>query len=259
MNLLGDSLEKIAGEKAGIIKPGIPVILGEALKETLPVFEKTAIEKNALLSIASKKRQAAEWRWEKHELIVEVAEDHKTDHKVYHLDLPGLYQAKNILTVLEACSQLEQKGWNINETDIYKALGQVKKLTGLHGRWDIIHEHPLIVLDVGHNEDGIKQILKQIELTDHHDLHIVLGMVNDKEIDKILKLFPTTAFYYFTKAHIPRALNTDELKQKAGAFGLKGKIYPDVNTALKEAKDKADKNDLIIVCGSVFLVAEVER
>ena len=118
MNLLGDSLEKIAGEKAGIIKQGVPVIVGEALKETLPVFEKTAIEKKAPLSIASKKRQATEWKWEKHELVVEVAEDHKTDHKVYHLDLPGLYQAKNLLTVLEACSQLEQKGWNINETDI---------------------------------------------------------------------------------------------------------------------------------------------
>src|SRR5688572_1774358 len=259
MNILGDSLEKISGEKAGIIKQNVPVIIGETIKESLPVFEKVAAEKKSPIFIASKKRQAIEWKWEKHELIVEVAEDHKTDHRVYHLDLPGIYQTKNLLTVLEACSQLQQKGWNIQENHIRKALEQVKKLTGLHGRWDIIHEHPLIVLDVGHNEDGIKQILKQIELTDHHDLHIVLGMVNDKEIDKILKLFPTTALYYFTKAHIPRALNTDELKQKADAFGLKGKIYPDVNTALKEAKDKAAKNDLIIVCGSVFLVAEVER
>lgn len=259
MNLLGDSLEKIAVEKAGIIKRGIPVVVGEVLKETLRVFEKIASEKNALLSIASKKRQATEWRWEKHELIVEVAEEHKTDHRIYHLDLPGLYQTKNLLTVLEACSQLQQKGWDIDETIIHKALKQVKKLTGLHGRWDIIHEHPTVVLDVGHNEDGIKQILKQIELTDHRDLHIILGMVNDKEIDKILGLLPRTAFYYFTKARIPRALDPESLMQNAAGIGLKGETYVNVNTALKIAKDKAAKNDLIIVCGSIFLVAEVDR
>lgn len=259
MNLLGDSLEKIAGEKAGIIKQNVPVIIGETIKETLPVFEKIAAEKNAPLTIASQKRQAAEWKWEKHELIVEVSEKNKTDHRVYKLDLPGLYQTKNLLTVLEACSQLQQKGWNVDESDIHKALEQVKKLTGLHGRWDIIHEHPLIILDVGHNEDGIKQILKQIELTDHHELHIILGMVNDKEIDKVLEQLPKTAHYYFTQAAIPRALKAESLKQKAESLGLKGKIYVDVNTALKSAKDKAAKNDLIIVCGSIFLVAEVER
>lgn len=259
MNILGDSLEKIAGEKAGIIKQNVPVIIGETIKETLPVFEKVAAEKKSPIFIASKKRQAIEWRWEKHELIVEVAEDQKTDHRVYHLDLPGIYQTKNLLTVLEACSQLQQKGWNIHESHIRKALEQVKKLTGLHGRWDIIHEHPLIVLDVAHNEDGIKQILKQIELTDHHELHIVLGMVNDKEIDKVLALLPSTAIYYFTQAHIPRALKAESLKQRAESIGLKGKVYVDVNTALKAAIDKAAKNDLIIVCGSVFLVAEVDR
>lgn len=259
MNLLGDSLEKIAGEKAGIIKPGIPVIIGEIVNETLPVFEKIATEKNAPLSIASKKRQVMEWRWEKHELVVEVAENHQTDHYVYRLDLPGLYQIKNLLTVLQVCSQLVQKGWHIGERHIQKALQQVKKLTGLHGRWDIIHEHPLVVLDVGHNEDGIKQILRQIELTDHHELHIVLGMVNDKEIDKVLELLPITAYYYFTNAQIPRALPAATLLEKAAGYDLKGKHYPDVNTALEEAKLKADKNDLVIVCGSVFLVAEVER
>ena len=258
VNILGDSLEKIATEKAGIIKQDVPVIVGEVLNETQPVFEKIAIEKKAPLSIASKKRQAIEWKWEKHELIVEVAEDHKTDHKVYRLDLAGLYQTKNLLTVLEACSQLQQQGWKIDEAIIHKALKQVKKITGLHGRWDIIHEHPLVVLDVGHNEDGIKQIVKQIELTDHHELHIILGMVNDKEIDNVLKLFPTKANYYFTQAQIPRALPAECLQQKAKAIGLKGKTYPDVNMALKEVKDMADKNDLILVCGSVFLVGEVQ-
>ncbi len=258
MNLLGDSLEKIAGEKAGIIKDHVPVIVGEVLKETLPVFEKMATDKKATLIIASQKRQALEWKWEKHELVVEIAEEHKTDHKVYHLDLPGLYQTKNILTVLEACSQLQRLGWNIDSAVIRKALQQVKKLTGLHGRWDVIHEHPLVVLDVGHNEDGIKQLLKQIELTDHHELHIILGMVNDKEIDKVLKLLPDTAHYYFTQAQIPRAIPAHDLYKKATIYKLNGNYYPDVNTALKEAKVKAHKNDLVIVCGSVFLVAEVE-
>lgn len=259
MNLLGDSLEKIAGEKAGIIKSGVPVVIGETVNESLPVFEKIAVEKKAPLTIASKKRQVMAWRWEKHELIVEVAENHQTDHYIYRLDLPGLYQTKNLLTVLEVCSQLVQKGWHIDERHIHKSLRQVKKLTGLHGRWDIIHEHPLIVLDVGHNEDGIKQILRQIELTDHHELHIVLGMVNDKEIDKVLELLPTTAHYYFTNAQIPRALDAESLRLKAKSLRLNGKNYPDVNTAVEEAKLKADKNDLVIVCGSVFLVAEVER
>ncbi len=259
MNILGDSLEKIAAEKAGIIKETVPVVIGETVKETQPVFEKAAAEKKAPLFIASKKRQATEWKWQKHELIVEVAEDHKTDHKVYHLDLAGLYQTKNLLTVLEACAQLQQQGWNITESHIHKALQQVKKLTGLHGRWEIIHEHPLVVLDVGHNEDGIQQILKQIELTDHHELHIILGMVNDKDIDNVLKLLPPTAHYYFTQAQIPRALKAESLQQKAESLGLKGKLYADVNTALNAAKDKAAKNDLVIVCGSVFLVAEVER
>jgi dihydrofolate synthase / folylpolyglutamate synthase len=258
MNLLGDSLEKIAGEKAGIIKHGIPVVVGEVLKETESIFKEIAFDKAAPLFIASQKRHAIGWSWQKHELIVEISEDNKTDHKVYHLDLPGLYQTKNLLTVLEACSQLQQKGWNIDVNTIRKALKQVKKLTGLHGRWEIIHEHPTIILDVGHNEDGIKQIIKQIELTDHHELHIILGVVKDKEIDKVLKLLPKTAHYYFTQAQIPRALNAEILSEKATKNGLTGATFATVNRALKTVKEKASKNDLIIVCGSVFLVAEVE-
>lgn len=257
-NLLGDSLEKIAREKAGIIKAGIPVIIGEVLKETQPVFEKTASEKKAPIHFAFQTRQAMEWKWEKHELVVKVAEAHKTDHKIYRLDLTGLYQIKNLLTVLEACSQL-QTAWHIDDIHIQKGLAQVKKLTGLYGRWEIIQEHPFVILDVGHNEDGIGQIIKQIELTDHHQVHIIFGTVNDKEIDTILKLLPKTGSFYFTQAPIPRALNAEILLEKALAIGLGGKTYPDVNTALQEAKENANKNDLIIVCGSVFLVADVIR
>ncbi len=150
-------------------------------------------------------------------------------------------------------------GWDIDDIHIQKGLSQVKKLTGLYGRWEIIQEHPFVILDVGHNEDGIRQIIKQIELTDHHQVHIIFGTVNDKEIDNILKLLPKTASFYFTQAPIPRALNAVILLEKAQAIGLKGKTYPDVNMALQEAKENANKNDLIIVCGSVFLVADVKR
>jgi dihydrofolate synthase/folylpolyglutamate synthase len=257
MNILGDSLEKIAAEKAGIIKAGIPVVVGEVLPETQPVFEKKASEENASLTIASKTRQAIDWKWEKYELVVEIAEEHSTDHKTYYLDLPGIYQVKNLLTVLESCHQLKSKGWNLSDEIIHKALHHVKKLTGLHGRWDIIHHSPMIVLDVAHNEDGINQLIEQIELTDHNELHIITGFVKDKEIEKILALLPKLAHYYFTQAHIPRALDAESLMLKAESFGLKGMKYNNVNAALKDAKAKAAKNDLVIVCGSVFLVGEV--
>ena len=257
MNILGDSLEKIAFEKGGIIKDGVPVIIGEMIPETKLIFEKIAAEKNAPLHLATEERNVAGWEWEKHELIVEVAEQGKTDHKKYHLDLPGIYQSKNLLTVLEACSVLKELGYKLNEEDTRHGLQKAKKITGLHGRWEIIHENPTIILDVGHNEDGIKQIIQQIELTKHHDLHIIIGMVKDKEIDTVLSLLPHSANYYFTQAHIPRALPAETLKEQAGKFNLNGKIVTDVNEAIKEAKSKAHKDDLVLVCGSVFLVGEV--
>ncbi|MES1214323.1 MAG: folylpolyglutamate synthase/dihydrofolate synthase family protein [Bacteroidota bacterium] len=257
MNLLGNSLEKIAAEKAGIIKQNVPVVIGEVIPETKPVFEKTARKNNASLSIASQVREAMNWQWEKHELIIEVATANKTDHKKYHLDLPGIYQTKNLLTVLETCWQLQRTGWKIEEEHIHKGLQQVKKLTGLHGRWEIINHSPLIVLDVAHNADGIQQLIEQIEVLDPANVHIILGMVKDKEIEKVLSLLPHTATYYFTQAHIPRAIDADMLQKKAEEAGLHGNIYTDVNAAITAAKNKAKEDDLIIVCGSVFLIGEV--
>jgi len=257
MNILGDSLEKIAFEKGGIIKSAVPVVIGETLPETKSIFDNIAAEKNAPLYLATKERNVAGWEWEKHELIVEVAEHGKTDHKKYHLDLPGIYQSKNLLTVLEACSVLKELGYKLDEEDTRHGLQKAKKITGLHGRWEIIHENPTVILDVGHNEDGIKQIVQQIELTKHHDLHIIIGMVKDKEIDTVLSLLPHSANYYFTQAHIPRALPAETLKEQADKFNLNGKIITDVNEAIKEAKSKAHKDDLILICGSVFLVGEV--
>lgn len=257
MNMLGDSLDKIAFEKAGIIKENIPAVVGEVLPETKDIFIQKAKEKNAPLSIASQRRQATNWHWERQELVVEVSEQHKTDHQIYHLDLPGIYQVKNLLTVLEACSQLRQLGWNTGEENIQKALPEVKKITGLHGRWEIIHHKPDVVLDVAHNVDGIKQIAEQIEVTDYRQLHLIIGMVKDKEVEKVISLLPREADYYFTKAHIPRALPEDQLALKAKAIELQGETFPDVNIALQAALAKAHKDDLILICGSVFLVGEV--
>ena len=257
MNLLGDSLEQIAFEKAGIIKHEIPVVIGEVLPETLPVFEKIANEKNSPLSIATQKRNVVDWHWEKNELIVDVAEVNQTDHKTWHLDLPGIYQIKNLLTVLEACSQLKQQNWKLDDEIIFNGLKHAKKLTGLHGRWEIIHHSPLVVLDVAHNIEGIRQLVQQIELTEHRKLHIIKGMVKDKEVEKILAILPKNAIYYFTKAQIPRAIPENELAEKAKHAGLSGYTFPNVNDALRSALQHAHPDDIIIVSGSVYLVGEV--
>jgi len=257
MNMLGDTLEKIAYEKAGIIKKQVPVVVGEVLPETKPVFEQKALEQEAPLFIATDKIYASNWEMVGHELVIEVADKHTDERRTYYLDLQGIYQVKNILTVLESVKQLQLKGWKINAGHISKGLKHARHLTGLHGRWDILQQEPMVVLDVAHNEDGIKQLVEQIEITDHHQLHIVIGLVKDKEVEKVLSLLPKQASYYFTKAQIPRALPEDQLAEKAHSIGLEGQHYPDVNSALKAALQYAAKKDLVLVCGSVFVVGEV--
>jgi dihydrofolate synthase / folylpolyglutamate synthase len=257
MNILGDTLKQIASEKAGIIKKGIPVVVGERDSSSAMVFEERASEKGATLSFADQKRFVADWKFQRHQLIAEVTTTHSNDKQYYHLDLMGLYQIKNLITVLESVKVLQQRGWNIPDRQVTKALSEVKHLTGLHGRWETIHENPLIILDVGHNEDGIREIARQIEITDHEGLHIVIGMVKDKEITRILGLLPVQARYYFTKAQIPRALPEQELAVRASDFGLAGNPYPNVNSAVRAALELAGKKDLIIICGSVFIVGEV--
>jgi dihydrofolate synthase/folylpolyglutamate synthase len=161
------------------------------------------------------------------------------------------------VTILESVHVLRGLGWKLEPPVVHRALRQVKKLTGLHGRWEIIHEHPDIVLDVAHNEAGIRQLLRQIEVTDHEELHLVVGFVNDKAINKVLSLLPTEANYYFTRAQIPRALPQEELAAQAAFAGLKGHSYPTVPEALQAAKTAAKPKDLIVVCGSIFVVGEV--
>jgi dihydrofolate synthase/folylpolyglutamate synthase len=255
MNLLGNTLEAIAGEKAGIIKPHIPVIIGEAIAETKPVFDAAAI--NSPIIYAQEKRYMSDWINEDHHLRITVVDKEKNEYESYLLDLTGLYQSKNLITVLEACTQLNRLGWNINKPCIHKALQSVKKLTGLHGRWEIIQHYPRVVMDVGHNVDGIRAINQQLELSNYQHLHIVFGMVKDKDISAVLQLLPIHASYYFTKATIPRAMDEIALQEAALAFGLNGHSFIEVNQAIKEALSNATPNDLILVCGSVFLVGEV--
>lgn len=257
MNLLGDTLEKIATEKAGIIKKGIPAVIGEVIPETRSVFDSYAT--SAPLIYAQERRWMAGWDYEHHLLKVEVVDKANNEHHHYQLDLPGIYQTKNLLTVLEAAHQLHLQGWRTDTATIQKALQHVKKLTGLHGRWELIQNNPAVILDVGHNVDGVKQLSRQLELTDYDHLHIITGMVKDKDVDAVLALLPQDATYYFTQAQIPRALDAMTLQQKAAGHLLIGNTYPNVNEALQHALAHAHKNDLILVCGSVFLVGEVKR
>ena len=257
MNLLGDTLEKIAFEKAGIIKPGVPVVVGESDIRTNEVFESKAAGLNCHLYFADRHIFIADWEISPHLLTVEATSSRNNEKTRYQLDLNGIYQIKNVVTVLQAVHLLQEKGWKISASHIHKALMMVRKLTGLHGRWEIIQEHPLVVLDVGHNEAGIRQLMRQIEITDHLELHIVLGMVKDKEVETILSLLPKHAHYYFTKAQIPRALPEEQLQKMAALCGLQGNAYQEVNQAVRAALSTAGKKDLLVICGSLFVVGEV--
>jgi dihydrofolate synthase / folylpolyglutamate synthase len=256
MNLLGNSLPEIAFEKAGIIKQGVPIVIGEKKPETEAVFRETAAAKNAPIYFAEENFTVENYRLSVDSISISVkSKDQSTSE--YHLDLPGIYQAKNLLTVLQAIDLLPK--WRLSREKIQYALMNVKRLTGLHGRWEVIHRKPTVVLEVAHNKDGIEEMLRHLENTEYERLHIVLGSVKDKDPVQVLQLLPKKAKYYFTQAHIPRALNAEALQFKASEFGLEGNSYDDVNLALQQALTTASVNDLIIVCGSIFLVGEVNR
>jgi dihydrofolate synthase / folylpolyglutamate synthase len=257
MNLLGDTLPKIAYEKAGIIKAKTPVVIGEYLPETKKVFEEKATIENAPIYFVQDKYYTTDWSYSHHQLQVTVANKHTDEHTNYSLDLTGIYQTKNLLTVVESIQQLQALGFAITPAHTHKALQHVKHLTGLHGRWELLQQNPTVIVDVAHNQDGVKQLIQQLELTTYQQLHIVIGMVKDKDVDKVLELLPQYATYYFTQAQIERALPSKDLEQKAKVHQLIGQVYKNVNVALQKAKSHAHQNDLILVCGSVFLVAEV--
>lgn len=231
-NLLGNSLEEVAREKAGIIKQNVPVVISEYQTETASVFREIASEKATKIIFA----------------------ENKVDKK-YKTDLLGNYQQKNMKGVISALAEL--KGFEVEEIHITKGLLNVVENTKLMGRWQQLNSNPIIIADTAHNKEGLTIVMEQLKQQEYDSLHIVLGFVKDKNLDLVLGLFPKGATYYFCCPKIERGLSEVELKKNAANFELKGKVYPSVKEAFKAAKKKSKKNDLIFVGGSTFVVAEI--
>jgi dihydrofolate synthase/folylpolyglutamate synthase len=259
VQLLGNTLPEIAFEKAGIIKKNTPVVIGETLPETLEVFTKKATEEHADIHFASNEFIVEYIDPEGALLLCNVRNTETNIVEKLRLSLTGLYQTKNICTVLCSIQVLKKLGVNITGTSIHHALEHITDITGIEGRWQVIETKPALILDVAHNEDGIKQILEQLKYSyPNAHYHFVLGFVNDKDINKALSLFPRGATYYFTNAHIPRALAKDALKSAAAQYLLEGDCFDNVNDAIKAAKMIAMAHDVIMVCGSFFIIGEIE-
>ena len=255
-SLLGDTLPKIAGEKAGIIKKNIPVVIGERQSSTDDVFFRFANAINSPIVWAEDTWKVD--RQSHNALNQQVRAARSSDHHslTISLDLPGLYQLKNTATVLQTVDNLRQAGMNISDEHIITALSNVKQLTGFMGRWHSLSEQPLVIADVGHNEDGIKQMVKQLTSMQYEKLHLVMGVVADKDLSGILGLLPTDATYYFCAPALPRALPATTLAIRAQAANLKGDCYENVEAAVRSACSNASKNDLVLITGSTFVVAE---
>jgi dihydrofolate synthase / folylpolyglutamate synthase len=258
-HILGNTLQEIATQKAGIIKENIPVVIGETLPETKQIFVDTANKKNAEIFFAEEMFVTESVHFENNILECTVSEIITCKNKIVKLGLTGLYQAKNICTVLESVEQLKNIGINISEASLQKGLLEVKEMTGLRGRWEILQQNPIVIADVAHNKDGIVQVIHQLETTySNSKIHFVLGFVKDKDVAEVLSLFPTNASYYFTNAHIPRAMPVAELIEKAAMAGLVGNSFDNVNDAVTAAKNNATANDVIMICGSFFVLAEMD-
>jgi dihydrofolate synthase / folylpolyglutamate synthase len=259
-SLLGDTLQKIAAEKAGIIKRNIPVVIGETQNEVKEVFIEKALQVNSPIVFADKEYgfDFLSYNDEKHLVHFNIQNKGGIALKDLSVPLPGKYQERNLVTVISSVNQLNiYYHLGIETSVIARGIENVISNTGLLGRWQRLSVKPKIICDTAHNEAGVGFVLKQIEQTSHKNLHIVWGMVNDKEISKILSMLPENAIYYFCKPDIPRGLDAHELQKQASAFKLNGNVYPSVSDALKDAKTNASNDDLIFVGGSTFVVAEV--
>ena len=230
--LLGNTIEKIATEKSGIIKEDTPVIIGRKQKESEDVFINKSKEKNSEITFCSGKIR-------------------------YQTDLKGNYQLENVRTTLFTIKEIHKQGFTISEENIRNGLLNVVKNTSLLGRWQILEKEPLIICDSAHNEDGIWEITKQLKTIKYDNLHFILGTVNDKNIDKILSLLPTEAKYYFCQADIPRSLDKELLQNKSSKYLLFGDTYTSVKSAYSNAILNAEKDDCIFIGGSTFIVAEI--
>jgi len=258
VNLLGNTLKEIAKEKAGIIKNKIPVVINERQEEVKQVFNEKAQETNSTIFFASDKISIEHVSILNGKRNIEVREN---GIKKYNLttDLIGNYQFKNIAGIIETINIANQKGWNISVENIKEGLSEVNKLTGLKGRWQILSQAPLTVCDTGHNEAGINAIIEQLKNYKYKKLFWIIGTVNDKDLNKILNLLPTDAYYFFCEPDIPRKLNAEILAEQAKIYNLKGEIIKNVNEALFEARKNASPNDLILIAGSNFIVSELNE
>ncbi|WP_373787484.1 folylpolyglutamate synthase/dihydrofolate synthase family protein [Bacteroides heparinolyticus] len=234
---LGNTLPQIAREKAGIIKSGIPVVIGETTPETKSVFQKRAGEVNAPIYFAE--------------------ENGREDYPGIEYELKGLYQKKNSRTILTALPLLKEAGYRLDEQSVRRGFAHVTELTGLMGRWQKLQDYPTLICDTGHNVGGITYIVEQLKQQAFHNLHIIIGMVNDKDIQGVLALLPEDAIYYFTQASVKRALPANDLQKLAESAGLKGNCYPDVPSAVRAAQEKSLPEDFIFVGGSSFIVADL--
>ncbi len=253
MALLGDTLEKIAAEKSGIIKPHIPVVIGTRDRNYDFVFEGKARSCDAPLTFASDEWKIRQNNDDSYDL------SHRSGISFSSLvcELKGSYQRKNIPTVLESVLSLQNSGLAIREEHIRNGIACVIRNTGLHGRWEKLANTPYTVCDTGHNIDGLTEVVAQLRSCTYRHLHFVIGMVNDKDVNSVLRILPREATYYFCKASIPRAMNEQELAGKARSCGLQGTTYPTVSEAYAAARKNAIPEDMIYIGGSTFVVAEV--
>ena len=259
---LGNTLPLIAGEKAGIIKAGVPVVISQSQKETQAVFAQQAAAMQASIVFADEL-----WEVTKIQKSEGISPYPGANFQVrssvgtfeLKLDLNGDYQRFNLPGILEAVKQLRNQGWNLSEKALKAGLESISERTGLKGRWQILQTKPLTIADTGHNEAGIREVVAQLKNYAYAKLWMVIGMVNDKDISKVLGLFPLEASYIFCQANIPRAMDADELASKAGEKGLNGQVIPKVMDALEFARKNASPDDLIFIGGSTFVVAEIEN
>jgi dihydrofolate synthase/folylpolyglutamate synthase len=259
--ILGDTLEKIAAEKAGIIKKNIPVIIGESQDITLPVFRSVCQQLDAPMTIADKL-----FRIDYSMMSVDDYQvfNVRRNDEVYYTNLKcallGHYQRKNVVTVLAVIEELtrlsEEQQFKIRENHIFAGVRNVIRNTALAGRWQIIRNNPLVICDTAHNADGIRVVLQQINESAYKQLHLVIGFVNDKDVHGIMKFLPIRAAYYFVRLSVPRTMDEKEMFLLAAKNGLRGKAYRGIADAYAAVMEKAGKDDLIVITGSNFLVAD---
>jgi dihydrofolate synthase/folylpolyglutamate synthase len=254
-NLLGDTIQKIAFEKAGIIKKGIPVVIGQKCDETKSVFIEKALSENAPIYFAEDYYKAVLKEQMAGNAVFDVKSERNKEISI-NSDLAGSYQGKNIATVLTAIDLLNQGKYNIPAGAVLKGISKAKLNTGLRGRWDVLDKNPMVVCDIAHNEGAVAELMNQLKLCKYDHLHIVFGMSGDKNHDRVLSLLPKNALYYFAKPSVPRGMDAYELAAAAGRHDLNGVAFSTVSEALMQARKMADRNDMILITGSAFVVAD---